>query len=70
MKEELNEVQSRATCDVGAMRADQGFLNNYSINADMYDAYIRDAFLPWDEQLAKTHTLIDDALRIDHETVP
>lgn len=64
--EELDEVGSRATCDLSRMRADKGFLNDYSVNADMYDGYMRDAFVPWTEGVDSAHRLLDAALKIEH----
>jgi hypothetical protein len=64
--EEVGEVRTRNECDLGAMRANQAFLNQFSANADGYDAYIRDGLKPWSSQFDKVHALVDAALGIEH----
>ncbi|NQV87424.1 MAG: hypothetical protein HQ492_10150 [Woeseiaceae bacterium] len=64
--EELEEIRARATCDLPGMRGDQRFLNQWSANADGYDAYIRDGLAPWTSQFDKVHELIDEALGLHH----
>ena len=68
--EELGEVQYRATCNLEAMQTSQPFLNDYSVNADMYDAYMRDAFSPWNDKFREAHALLDRALNIQHDEGP
>jgi hypothetical protein len=63
---EVDEIRARIQCDVAKMRANQAFLNQWSVNADGYDAYIRDGLAPWSAQLDGVHQLIDDALVLDH----
>ncbi len=60
------EIRFRAVCDLAGMRASQAFLNQWSANADGYDAYIRDGLAPWSAQFDKVHQIIDDSLGIDH----
>ncbi len=64
---EQGEVRSRPQCDEVKMRANQTFLNDFSVNIDRYDAYIRDGLAPWSAQFDKVHQLVDDALGISHE---
>lgn len=64
--ETIGEVITRNECDLAAMRADQQFLNQFSANADGYDAYIRDGVRPWSLQFDRVHTLVDIALGFDH----
>ena len=40
--ENLQEVYARYSCDLLTMRQNPGFLNDFSTNADLYDAYIID----------------------------
>jgi len=61
-----SEVVTRNECDLAAMRANRHFLNQFSANADGYDAYIRDGVKPWSLQFDKVHDLVDNALNIDH----
>ncbi len=64
--EASGEVVQRFACDVAAMRADQGFLNDLSAATDRNDAFRRDALAPWSEQFDEVHALVDAALRITH----
>ena len=64
---ELGEYQTLLSCDLSAMRKDQLFLNALAENIDAYDAYLRDALLPWNEQLLEIHRLVDVALDINHK---
>jgi len=45
------EVVTSASCDLAAMRESRAFLNDLANNADVYDAYVRDAVAPWAEQM-------------------
>ena len=63
---ELDEIRVREQCDLAKMRADQSFLNRFSVNADGYDAYIRDGLAPWSAQFDLVHQLVDHALAISH----
>ncbi len=63
---ELQEIYSRVTCDLPAMRQNPAFLNDLSNNADAYDAYIRDGVSPWAKQMQRVHDLIDGNLGIQH----
>lgn len=62
----MGEIQTRNECDLAAMRANQPFLNQFSANADGYDAYIRDGVKPWSQQFERVHELVDTALGINH----
>lgn len=63
----LGEVQTQNECDLAAMRTNQPFLNQFSANADGYDAYIRDGVKPWSQQFDRVHALVDSALGISHD---
>ena len=60
------EVWTKNECDLTAMRANQPFLNQFSVNGDGYDAYVRDGVKPWSSQLDRVHELVDSALAFDH----
>lgn len=64
---ERGEIRSRPQCDLPEMRKSQAFLNDFSINADRYDAYIMDGLAPWVAQFDAAHQLVDKALGITHE---
>jgi hypothetical protein len=49
------------------MRINRHFLNQFSANADGFDAYIRDGVKPWNLQFERVHDLVDSALAIDHD---
>ncbi len=61
------EVASRFQCNVEKMRANQNFRNDFTANADRYDAYIRDGLAPWSVHLDKVHQLVDISLGIQHD---
>jgi len=61
------EVASRFQCNVEKMRANQNFQNDFTANADRYDAYIRDGLAPWSVHLDKVHQLVDISLGIQHD---
>ncbi len=63
---DIGEIRVRSKCDLDGMRANQKFLNQFSVNADGYDAYIRDGLAPWSAQFDKVHQLVDDALGMTH----
>jgi len=62
----LGEVQTSNVCNLAAMRSNRSFLNQFSANADGYDAYVRDGVKPWSQQLDRVHALVDSALSLDH----
>ena len=64
--ERQQEVDSTVSCDLPAMRTSAEFLNDLSNNADVYDAYVRDAVSPWAEQMKRVHELLDKNLGIEH----
>lgn len=65
--EDLQEVSSKTTCDLDAMRRNPSFLNDLSNNADAYDAYVIDGLAPWAKQMQLVHHLIDRNLGIQHD---
>ena len=60
------EIRPRVACDLEKMRNDRVFLNDFSANADRYDAYVRDGLAPWSSQSEKVHSIVDGILGIDH----
>ena len=64
---ELGEARTGVRCESKKMRANQAFLNDFSVNVDRYDAYIRDGLAPWSSQFDRVHQLVDDALGISHD---
>ena len=64
----VGEVITINECKLAAMRTNQHFLNQFSANADGYDAYIRDGVRPWSQQFEHVHARIDAILSIDHKT--
>ena len=62
----MGEVRTRNECDLAALRSNRPFLNQFSANADGYDAYVRDGVKPWSLQFDRVHKLVDSALGIDH----
>lgn len=62
----MGEIQTSNACDLASMRTNRAFLNQFSANADGYDAYVRDGLRPWSQQMDRVHKLVDNALGIDH----
>lgn len=62
----MGEANQRFQCDSERMRASRAFLNDFSVSADRYDAYVRDGLAPWSAQFDKVHQLVDDALDVRH----
>jgi hypothetical protein len=65
---EEGEISSRPKCDLAKMRANQAFLNDFSVSADRYDAFIRDGLAPWSTHFDMVHQFVDEALGIRHES--
>ena len=53
------EIRSVATCDTRGMRASQAFLNKAASNIDLYDAFFRDGFEPWQEAITAVRERTD-----------
>ena len=64
--EQENEIRIRFQCDLLAMRADMGFLSDYSMNADSFDAFYNKGTRLELEQLAQIHALVDRYLGNEH----
>lgn len=67
ISDDNGEAVAEPTCDLAAMRENQPFANDFTANADRYDAYIRDALMPWSAQVDKLHVLLDAELGIRHD---
>ncbi|MGB5336589.1 MAG: hypothetical protein WBN07_13290 [Woeseiaceae bacterium] len=63
-----NEVRLRWHCDLPAMLQSQGFLNDFAINVDAYDALYRSSTEAEWNHLQAIHQLLDRLLEIDHAT--
>jgi len=63
---EDGEIRSHHHCDLEAMRSNQAFLNQWSANADGYDAYIKDGLKPWLDKFDEVHRLVDEKLGLTH----
>lgn len=61
-----NEIRGKNKCDIGGMRSNRAFLNDFSVAIDMYDAYVRDGLRPWNDQLIRIHEIVDSILGLDH----
>ncbi|MEJ2127431.1 MAG: hypothetical protein P8X81_01140 [Woeseiaceae bacterium] len=65
--DESGEVRIQVTCDLEGIRNNQEFLNKWALNADGYDAYVRDGLAPWVAQFERVHRLVDATLGISHD---
>jgi len=61
------EVRIRAQCETDKMRIDQAFVNQFAVNVDQYDVYIRDGLKIWFDQIEQIHELVDRSLGINHD---
>ena len=60
-------VNFESRCNLDGMRQDRGFLNAFTENTDIYDAFLSDALLPWHLHLEELHELVDAELKLSHE---
>jgi len=56
-----------ASCRLEDIRANDAALNVIAMNADAFDAFIRDGLAPWASQFEAAHRLLDRDLGIDHD---
>jgi hypothetical protein len=63
---EENEIRGAFHCDLVAMRASKGFLSDYSMNADSFDAFYNKGAKLELEQLEYIHGLVDSYLDLRH----
>lgn len=61
-----NEIRGKHKCDVGRMRSNRAFLNDFSEAIDIYDGYVRDGLMPWNDHLVSLHVIVDSNMGIDH----
>ncbi len=59
------EARAPVICDTEGMKANQSFLNAFSLNVDAYDGYIRDALEPWIKAVEEVREQVDDVLDIN-----
>ena len=64
---DTGEVRLRYTCDEQGMHANRAFLNDFALNVDTYDVYVRDGLAPWFEQFDAAHLRVDRVLNVQHE---
>lgn len=54
-------------CDVDEIRSNRNLMNDIALNADVFDAFVRDGLGPWLAQIDEVHLQLDLALRITHD---
>lgn len=59
------EVRTMASCDTAKMRASREFLNRVGSNIDLYDAFFRDGFEPWQLAIAEVSRQVDALVEIE-----
>lgn len=62
------EARVTTQCDTDALRAHQGFMNDFSQNVDRFDAFVRDGLAPWKSQFDLVHARVDEILDLQHVT--
>ncbi len=60
------EREVTATCTAKAIRQNKGLMADIAINADTYDAFMRDGLRPWLAQIQEVHRQLDVTLNIQH----
>jgi len=55
-----------ATCTAKAIKQNKGLMGDIAINADTYDAFMRDGLRPWLAQIQNVHRQLDITLNIQH----
>jgi len=60
------EREITATCTAKSIRLNKGLMADIAINADTYDAFMRDGLLPWLAQIQQVHRQLDLTLNIKH----
>ena len=61
------ERDAETVCHLSEIRAHRALLNDIIYNADAYDAFMRDGFTPWVEQMRAVHARVDALLGVSHE---
>ena len=64
--EENGNLEAQATCDLQALRGNQGFLNDLVTNADKFEAYMTSGFMPIVNSIEPLHSLLDNNLSVIH----
>jgi hypothetical protein len=61
------ERDAETRCKLEEILANRSLLNDITYNADSYDAFMRDGFVPWVRQSGKVHDRVDALLGISHD---
>jgi hypothetical protein len=56
-----------ATCTAKAIQQNKGLMADIAVNADAYDAFMRDGLRPWLAQIQDVHHQLDLTLDISHD---
>ncbi|PHQ59264.1 MAG: hypothetical protein COC03_06290 [Robiginitomaculum sp.] len=60
------EREVTSTCNANAIKQNKGLMADIAINADTYDAFMRDGLRPWLAQIQEVHRQLDLTLNIQH----
>jgi len=63
------EREVTATCTANAIQQNKGLMADIAVNADTYDAFMRDGLHPWLAQIRDVHRQLDLSLDIKHDEV-
>jgi len=61
------EREITVTCTVKSIKQNKGLMADIAINADTYDAFMRDGLRPWLAQIQQVHRQLDLTLDIKHD---
>ena len=61
------ERDGNTQCQLDTILSNRALLNDITLNVDAYDAFMRDGFGPWVNQMQEVHDRVDTLLGITHE---
>ena len=63
------ERDADVQCNLSDILTNRALVNDIAYNADSYDAFMRDGFIPWVGQIERVHERIDALLGVTHADV-
>ncbi len=61
------ERDAETQCRLSSIRSNRALLNDIALNADAFDAFMRNGFVPWVDQMQEVHERVDVLLGIQHK---
>jgi hypothetical protein len=66
LREDNGNIEPKVMCNLNSLRADQGFLNDFHINVDIFESYITSGLNPIVKSIEPLHLLLDKNLNLNH----